>query len=224
MPRRGRGRRGRGAAPVRGPTVRTACSRRPPGTGWIRRSPAPRSPGCCAPAGVFGLLWSGPDRQVEWVSDVLGRRPRPDPAGSGPPGGAIPAADGPSPSICRSPSPNARGPVRAATVELDDLAGLSGTFSVVIVGGRRGATPAWRRCEIGPPVAVIGAGPVELPMVCRCWRAYRTEAVRRSLTRHRSGRRSGRPGRPHEVAQVAGLLAHHRAPVCGRRSSRRPPT
>src|ERR1039458_4149713 len=24
--------------------------------------------------GVFGLLWSGPDRRVDWVSDLLGRR------------------------------------------------------------------------------------------------------------------------------------------------------
>ncbi len=82
--------------------------------------------------GVFGLLWSGPDRQVEWVSDVLGPRRRPD----GQDGGEfrrrrtmtipehLPLTE-PETTVVRF----------SVTVDLDDLAGLSGTFSVVIMGG-----------------------------------------------------------------------------------------
>ena len=58
----------------------------------------------------------------------------------------------------------------------DDLAGLSGTFSVVILGGgpaRDARVDAVReRARLHPEIA---EGHVELPMVCRCWRTYRTD-------------------------------------------------
>jgi SAM-dependent methyltransferase len=124
--------------------------------------------------GVFGLLWSGPDRGVEWVGDVLGRRRRPGTEdGEGfrrrrtmtlPPDLAFTE---PETTVVRF----------SVTADLDDLAGLSGTFSVAIVGGgpeRDARIAAVRERARAHPD--IGEGPVELPMVCRCWRAVRTEA------------------------------------------------
>jgi len=123
--------------------------------------------------GVFGLLWSGPDRQVEWVSDVLGRRRRPD----GQDGGEFRRRRTMAlPEHLPFTEPETTVVRFSLTVDLDDLAGLSGTFSVVIVGGgaeRDARMEAVRdRARARPE---IGEGRVELPMVCRCWRAYRTE-------------------------------------------------
>ncbi|MGH9007699.1 MAG: class I SAM-dependent methyltransferase [Acidimicrobiales bacterium] len=125
------------------------------------------------PGGVFGLLWSGPDRSVPWVADVLGhRRVR----GAGDPDSlghrrrrtmVLPAA---VPFGTRETTV-----IRFTTpVDLDDLGGLSGTFSVVILGGgpeRDARIRAVReRARTHPEV---GDGPVDLPMVCRCWRTAR---------------------------------------------------
>jgi SAM-dependent methyltransferase len=126
-----------------------------------------------APGGIFGLLWSGPDRQVAWVSDVLGRRRRPE----GQDGGEfrrrrtmvlpedLPFGE-PETTVVRF----------SVTVDVDDLAGLSGTFSVVIVGGgaeREARMETVRaRARAHPEV---GEGRIELPMVCRCWRAFRSD-------------------------------------------------
>jgi SAM-dependent methyltransferase len=123
--------------------------------------------------GVFGLLWSGPDRQVEWVGDVLGRRRRP---------GTQDGADFRRRRTMALPKhlaftePETTVVRFSVTVDLDDLAGLSGTFSVVILGGgpqRDARIDAVRERARAHPE--IGEGPVELPMVCRCWRAVRTE-------------------------------------------------
>ena len=59
-------------------------------------------------------------------------------------------------------------------VDLDDLGGLSGTFSVVILGGgpeRDARIRAVRERARSHPE--VGSGPVDLPMVCRCWRTVR---------------------------------------------------
>ncbi len=125
------------------------------------------------PGGVFGLLWSGPDRSVPWVSEILGRR-RPN-AGRDwtehrrrrtmvlP--GTLPFTERET-TVLRFSRPASR----------DDLAGLSGTFSVVILGGgpaRDARVDAVReRARLHPEIA---EGHVELPMVCRCWRTYRTD-------------------------------------------------
>jgi SAM-dependent methyltransferase len=124
------------------------------------------------PGGVFGLLWSGPDRQVPWVADVLGRRREGTSAGSDqrrrrtmvlP--DELPFSE-PETTVVRF----------SRSADLDDLAGLSGTFSVAILGGgpeREARIAAVRERARSRPE--IGEGPVELPMVCRCWRALRTE-------------------------------------------------
>ena len=127
--------------------------------------------------GVFGLLWSGPDRRVEWVADLLGRR-RSREWGDG-------AAQRQRQRQRRTMVLPAHLPFteRETTVvefaiaaNVDDLAGLSGTFSVAIVGGgpeRDARIEAVRERARTHPA--LEEGTVELPMACRCWRAYRTE-------------------------------------------------
>ncbi len=127
------------------------------------------------PGGVFGLLWSGPDRQVPWVSAILPtRRSMPSEGVTHRRrrtmvlGDRLPFGE-PETTLVRF--------VRLA--DLDDLAGLSGTYSVVIVGGgaERDARIAAARERAATTRPDSLDGPVELPMVCRCWRAYRTEAI-----------------------------------------------
>jgi SAM-dependent methyltransferase len=124
------------------------------------------------PGGVFGLLWGGPDRSVPWVSEVLGPRR---------PGAGRDDADHGRRRTMVLPDElpfSARETTVfefTRTVTIEDLAGLSGTFSVVIVGGgpaREHRVDAVRERAR----ALFGEGPLELPMVCRCWRTYRTEA------------------------------------------------
>ena len=62
------------------------------------------------------------------------------------------------------------------TVTLDELAGLAGTFSVVI------RLPETERAGLGDRLlefvrshpALAGRDEVDLPMRCHCWRAVRT--------------------------------------------------
>lgn len=120
------------------------------------------------PGGVFGLLWSGPDRSVPWVAHVLGTRgPRlwRDPMDVGrrrialDPGLPFGA---PESALVRFTRP----------MDEDDLAGLSGTYSRVVV---KGGTARAARIEAVRSRArrSIGPEPAELPMTCRCWRVIR---------------------------------------------------
>jgi hypothetical protein len=123
--------------------------------------------------GVFGLLWSGPDRRVAWVSDLLGRRRMER------------SEDGTEHRRRRTMVLPEHLPFAgrettvvefSITADIDDLAGLSGTYSVVIVGGgpERDARIEAVRERARARTELVG-DTVELPMVCRCWRALRTE-------------------------------------------------
>ena len=129
------------------------------------------------PGGVFGLLWNGPDRRVEWVSELLERRrqferPARDAATAGRPRWAAPdlAPDapflGPQATVVRWSRP--------ATPE--DLAGLAGTYSSVITfgPGRRQTVMARTQDMITRHPELFTDGTVQLPLACRCWRAVRT--------------------------------------------------
>jgi len=123
------------------------------------------------PGGVFGLLWSGPDRDLPWVADLLARRRAP----------LAERGDRGQHRRRRTMVLSAGLPFsnRETTVfrfsrlfDLDELAGLAGTYSVVILGA--GSERTARMTQIRERAErLFGPGPVTVPMVCRCWRAFR---------------------------------------------------
>jgi len=129
------------------------------------------------PGGVFGLLWNGPDRQVEWVSELLRRRRDLEPrSGDGTP---RPRRRWMAPELTkdsglRTPEATVVRWSRRATPE--DLAGLAGTYSSVIAFGRgRRRTVSARTADlVARRPELFTDGTVELPFACRCWRAVRT--------------------------------------------------
>jgi SAM-dependent methyltransferase len=127
--------------------------------------------------GVFGLLWNGPDRRVEWVSELLQRRhdferPARDAALRGRPRWAAPdlAPDAPfgNPEATVVRWSRRAGP--------EDLAGLAGTYSSVITfgPGRRQTVAARTTDLVSRHPELFRDGSVELPFACRCWRAVRS--------------------------------------------------
>ncbi len=124
------------------------------------------------PGGSFAVMWSGPDRSVAWVDDVLGHgRDDRRPAGSGaarrrqievPPG---------------VPFSSVEVQTFAGIVPYDvaDLPGLAASYSRVIV-----LSPAEQRAARERVAARAAARPelagrdaVELPLRCWVWRAVR---------------------------------------------------
>ena len=125
--------------------------------------------------GVFGLLWSGPDRRVDWVADLLGRRRSRE-------WGDWAAQRRRRTMVLPEHLPFTERETTvvefALTANVDDLAGLSGTFSIAILGGgpeRDARVEAVRERARTHPA--LEEGTVELPMACRCWRTYRTEGT-----------------------------------------------
>jgi SAM-dependent methyltransferase len=119
------------------------------------------------PGGVLGVIWSGADRSVDWVSELLGTRdPSPgDQARRSRHQFALPAespfADFDSCVISWS-KPMTR----------EELVGLASTYSSTIT-----MSPDQREDELVRVGAVADNilinGAVEVPMGCRCWRAVR---------------------------------------------------
>ena len=122
------------------------------------------------PGGVLGVVWSGPDRRVAWVRDLLGGRHRRDgertrnqrelsiPAGQ-PFGG-----------------PERRVIEWSLSRTASELVGLAGTYSVVITSEPEERDAVRRRAveltETHPTLQ--GRSRVELPMRTLCWRAVRS--------------------------------------------------
>ncbi len=126
------------------------------------------------PGGVLGLLWSGPDRTVDWVAGLQ--------AVAGTP--STPAEEERRRRrrhVRLAPdapfeSPETRVVGWTLDVTCDELVGLLCTYSRFIVlpeGDRRR-----RRDQLAAAVAahplLAGRAEVELPMRCACWRAVRT--------------------------------------------------
>jgi SAM-dependent methyltransferase len=122
--------------------------------------------------GAFGLLWTGPDRRLDWVCDLLGRRRFQGIQDDGHRRRRTMVL----PANLPFSEPETKVVEFGITADADDLAGLSGTYSVAIVGGGPGRhariEAARARARAHP---ALRGGSVELPMVCRCWRAFRTE-------------------------------------------------
>lgn len=119
--------------------------------------------------GVLGVVWGGPDRDVDWVRELLARDVRSDPERQGrrhrldvPEGTpfGIPETRVIQWSLPRTP---------------EQLVGLAGTYSRVITAG------ATDRHSIASRVASVierhpalqGLAVIDLPMSARCWRAVR---------------------------------------------------
>jgi SAM-dependent methyltransferase len=122
------------------------------------------------PGGVLGVLWTHPDRDVAWVDALWDRVRR----------GQAPRVSGPRELVVARDSGFAepQGPHTlrfSVALSRDDLLGLVGTYSghLVLDAPQRAA----RLREIaevldGEP-RLSGGARVDLPMVCRAWRALR---------------------------------------------------
>jgi SAM-dependent methyltransferase len=119
--------------------------------------------------GVMGVVWSGPDRSVDWVGSILARRD-------------------PSPGESVGRNRRLELPVGSPFEGLDSclltwslpvtreqLIGLAGTFSSVITMAEEERKGEARRIEDRlESIPGLGNGPVvDLPMSTRCWRAVR---------------------------------------------------
>ena len=128
------------------------------------------------PGGTFGLLWSGPDRTHEWVAALLTQanpqRAEQDRATAA----RRRRHEVHLPSDAPFAPPQTHLLRWTMTVTLDELAGLAGTFSVVIRlpeserVGLQDRLHAYVR-DHPPPGAAADA--IELPMRCYCWKAIR---------------------------------------------------
>jgi hypothetical protein len=117
-------------------------------------------------------MWSGPDRRVAWVADVLGHRRGSDRARAE--GGGRWQVDLP----VGVPFSFVEQRTFVATVPYDvaDLPGLAASYSRVMVlpaGERRAAREeVAARAAAWPELAA--AATIDLPLRCRVWRAVRT--------------------------------------------------
>lgn len=121
--------------------------------------------------GPLGVLWSGPDRRVEWVADVLGR--------------GRDAMDGPEHEVDRHqvelPAGAPFGPAETTTftwtmpMTHHELVGLAATYSqVIILLPEERASRLARVADLAAQlVPRSGRAAIDVPMRCRCWRATR---------------------------------------------------
>ena len=120
------------------------------------------------PGGVLGVIWNGPDRSVEWVTELLGTR---DPS----PGDRARWSRHQLQLPSGAPFEGIEGNLIRWSMEMnrEQLVGLAGTYSSMIT-----MTPQQRARELDRVEAaaslLTGGGIVEVPMGCRCWRAVRT--------------------------------------------------
>jgi SAM-dependent methyltransferase len=126
------------------------------------------------PGGTFAVMWSGPDRSVAWVEDVLGHR-RADPAfGSG---DSTPGQGRQVDLPAGAPFSFVEERTFTATVPYDvaDLPGLAASYSRVMVlpPGERRAAREKVAMRAAARAELAGGPTVDLPLRCRVWRAVR---------------------------------------------------
>jgi SAM-dependent methyltransferase len=128
------------------------------------------------PGGVFGLLWSGADRSHEWVGGLLAQaNPRRDPREArNDPRRRRHEVHLPESAPFTPPETHLFQWTMAITV--DELAGLAGTYSVVIRlpeperTGLHDRMRAYLREHPPPPSVQASDDRIDLPMRCYCWR------------------------------------------------------
>jgi len=115
------------------------------------------------PGGTFAVMWSGPRRDIEWVGRLLGRgdrqrapdhRPHQFESPPGPPFGD------PEKAVFTWSMPMTR----------DELVGLSGTYSGVLVRSAEQRAELLQRVAAHLEGGVSANATVDVPMGCRCWR------------------------------------------------------
>ena len=123
------------------------------------------------PGGVLGIVGNGPDRSVEWVEELLGRR---DPTAEEREARAVRHRV----DLSQSPS---FGELETCVINWtlpmtrEELIGLAGTYSstITLPPEQRAAEMRRVRDAIGSGPPIDGNGSVEMPMRCRCWRSLR---------------------------------------------------
>jgi ubiquinone/menaquinone biosynthesis C-methylase UbiE len=128
------------------------------------------------PGGIFAVMWSGPDRTVSWVHEVLGTPPGDQPPGGvgGPPAGqrwrVQPPAGTPF-SLTEARTFTAVVPYAVA-----DLPGLAASYSRVMIlpGAQRRAIRQEVAARAATRPELADQTMVDLPLRCRVWRAVRT--------------------------------------------------
>jgi len=122
------------------------------------------------PGGRLGVLWAHPDREVEWVGELWAHlRAGQVPRGSG--DRELVIADGQGFAAPEGPHL-----VRfSVTLDRDDVLGLVTTYSGhIILSPEERAAQLRRVADMLDAQPRFASGePVELPMVCRAWRAVR---------------------------------------------------
>jgi SAM-dependent methyltransferase len=115
------------------------------------------------PRGTLAVMWNGPAREVDWVSDLMGRavrsrRPdRPQARFEMPPGGQF-------------AEPEMQVFTWTAAMNKQELVGLSGTYSRVIVRPANEQAEFFRRLELRVERHFSAVETIDVPMRCRCWR------------------------------------------------------
>ncbi len=120
------------------------------------------------PGGVLGVIWSGADRSVEWVAELLGKR---DPSPRDADRGTRHRFELPP----RSPFAGTEGNVFQWSMPMnqEQLVGLAGTYSSMITMSSDQRERELARIQAAAS-SKVAYGEVEIPMGCRCWRAVRT--------------------------------------------------
>jgi SAM-dependent methyltransferase len=133
------------------------------------------------PDGVFGLLWNGADRSIEWVQELLGPgSSRPYPPGSEP---TTPHELG-AHHLRHNPGVPDTAPfydIQSTVIAwsksftVDELVGLMGTYSRIITLAPTARDQILENVRTNGERRLheTGGSSIEVPMRCECWRAIR---------------------------------------------------
>jgi SAM-dependent methyltransferase len=127
------------------------------------------------PGGVLGVVWSGPDRSVAWIADLLGPSRWTSPAPPVPPVSGRSRRSLVLPATAPFHDPERQLIEWSLPRTRQELVGLAGTYSRVITQGPAERLEIARRAAqvIDGDPAFAGTDAVEVPMASVCWRAVR---------------------------------------------------
>lgn len=127
------------------------------------------------PGGTLAVMWSGPDRSVPWVDDVLGPRGTGRSTGGADERRRSVDLPGDAPfSLVQERTFTA-----AVAYEVADLPGLAASYSRIMVlsAGEKHSAMEEVAARVTARPELAGATTVELPLRCRVWRASRAQVA-----------------------------------------------